>query len=84
LHVDYDGAADRVDGEFANDFGFGLEPVFAIVAHKPSTALKEFSGTAADGLLHLLGIFPEDLPHAGGLKSEDCIFIVVVCVLIAA
>jgi len=65
LHIDNDGASNRVNREFADDFGFGLEPVFGVVASEASAALKEFGSAAANRFLHLRRIFAEQLPHAG-------------------
>jgi hypothetical protein len=63
LEIHDDGAANAAGSGFAKDFGFGLVPVFGVVALDGSALLVEFGGTAADGFLYFRRVVPKRPRH---------------------
>jgi hypothetical protein len=73
FYVDDNGAANEVRGRLAKDLGFGLVPVFVIVAFDGSVPMVEFGGTAADGLLHFRRVVPRTPRHIRiASRNQDC------------
>lgn len=57
FEVNHDRGMRNVSGGFTENFGFGLAPVFDVVAFGRSTEPVKFGGAPTDCLLHVRGVF---------------------------
>jgi hypothetical protein len=52
FYINHDGAANEVRSRLAEDFGFGLVPVFKVVTFDGAALLIELGGATTDGFSH--------------------------------
>jgi hypothetical protein len=73
LKVDYYSTKNGICGELAEDFGFGLVPVFEVMAFDGSLPMVELGGAAADSFSHLRRVVPGAPRHIRiASRIQDC------------